>query len=227
MKKFYILIGVLLVAIVVIGIFALRWTTPKEPIKVYKTVTTAEVSDPIETDTETALQVSKTGVTDTETSLPVLPEQRNIDNRDSKDAEEQAIIAQSTETEAAKEKEIKRLLRRRDELEEMSTALTNEILAGARQVLKRSNNYESVMFSYLAKVPAASREIAHQALLTRCPDDADSLNDFFFQISDAPTLSLSEISERAREIMTSAEANKIAALQQQARSEEIWNEHRK
>lgn len=41
-KKFYIPIGVLLVAVVALGIFALRWDTSKEPIKVYKTVTPAE-----------------------------------------------------------------------------------------------------------------------------------------------------------------------------------------
>ncbi|MXZ01621.1 hypothetical protein F4Y93_13630 [Candidatus Poribacteria bacterium] len=39
MKKFYLPIGALLVAIVAIGMFALRSDTPKKPIKVYKTVT--------------------------------------------------------------------------------------------------------------------------------------------------------------------------------------------
>lgn len=41
-KRFYIPIGLCIIVIVAIGIFAMRSETPKEPIKVYKTVTPAD-----------------------------------------------------------------------------------------------------------------------------------------------------------------------------------------
>ncbi|MYK21037.1 hypothetical protein F4054_02115 [Candidatus Poribacteria bacterium] len=62
-KRFYIPIGFCIIAVVAIGIFAMRSETPKEPIKVYKTVmpadTPAEVTTGEVTDTSTGGEITE------------------------------------------------------------------------------------------------------------------------------------------------------------------------
>ena len=224
-KKFYIPIGVCVLLVLAIGFLSLRSDIPEEPIVVIKTVppdTQAVKVSKASADKETKKQVSSKGL------LPVSEEQRtdNIANRDSKNAKPQGAMTQSMKTEAETENEIRLLLRKRDEIEQRLYELGKEIGAGAKELLKTSDERLSLMYAYLAKVPTKEREVVRQVLLARFPDDADSLNEFFDEIADAPTLSLSEISARARETLGSVEANKIAALQQQATSKQLWNEHR-
>ena len=76
-KKFYIPIGALLVAICAIAFFALRWDTPQEPIKVYKTVTPIKRSATPTAEARTisaSMSKEEAAVVHTDTEMPARSE---------------------------------------------------------------------------------------------------------------------------------------------------------
>lgn len=130
----------------------------------------------------------------------------------------------ATDNSAASEAARKEWIARRNELDQKLDDLAKEGRLLSEALLKSTGDELSLMYSSLRKLPTAQRKMVHQVLLKMHPDDADSLNDFFHDIDQAPTRENSEISERAKEILSSREAMKIASRQLMERHKQLGKE---
>jgi hypothetical protein len=112
-------------------------------------------------------------------------------------------------------------LRRRAELSQRTIELSKESELLSQAYLDSVDNELSLMNSFLANISDTEREIARQALLRLYPNDTSDLNEFFDEIDNAQNLSPSEISERAKELMTSRETREVMRQQHDARWEQL------
>ena len=163
------------------------------------------VSDSFQTDTETSSDTTGIDMMSSDSPVNEYAENRHAEN-DHKEVER-------AEREAKRQELSQRVI----ELAKESRAVTDLYLATVDEEL-------SLMNPFLANISETERYIAHQALVNMYPSDADDLDDFFHEISNSEKLTPSQISDRAKQLITSREARDIVKQQHDARWAQLRSE---